>query len=404
MKFSYKALQPDGAAILGELEAPDRNAAVDNLTRRGLIPVDVSRVQSGILAALNKPVFTGDGLTPRQLAVFTSELATLVGSGLSLERSLTVLLSLSPDKKTGNLVRRLLNDVREGQSLSAAMQKEAGSFANFYVSMVNSGEVGGNLANVLDVLSAYQTRALEIRERVRSALIYPAILLAMVAVTMLLVVTVILPQFEPMFAQAEDGLPLPTRITLAVGAFVNDNSLLLLVLVAALVLSGIAVLRAESVRTKLHGFATRVPVLGTLVTKDAFSKFHRMLGTLLENGIPLTRAFRISTDGVSNRFIHSRLKSVMTGLQEGRSLSSGYAGIDVIPPLAMELTRVGESTGQLPAMLLKTAGILEGDVKVLVERLMTMLVPFLTISMGLVIAGMIASVLLGIISVNEIVF
>ena len=404
MKFSYKALQSDGAAVLGELEAPDRNAAVDNLTRQGLIPVDVSRPRSGFFAALDKPVFAGDALTPRQLTVFTSELATLVGSGLSLERSLAVLLSLSPDKKTGNLTQRMLSDVREGQSLSGAMQKETDSFTDFYVSMVNSGEVGGNLASVFDVLSAYQTRALEIRERVRSALIYPAILLAMVAATMLLVITVILPQFEPMFAQAEDGLPLPTRITLAVGAFVNDHSLLLLVLVAALVLTGIAALRTESVKTKLHDYATRIPIIGTLVGKDAFSKFHRMLGTLLENGIPLTQAFRIATEGVSNRYIRSQLQAVMTGLQEGRSLSTGYAGMDVIPPLAMELTRVGESTGQLPAMLLKTAGILENDVRVLVERLMTMLVPFLTISMGLIIAGMIASVLLGIISVNEIVF
>ncbi len=404
MRFSYKALHQDGSSTLGELEAPDRSRVVDALSKQGLIAIDVFESRAGIAAALNKPVFTRQGLNARQLADITGELATLVESGLNIEKALSVLHSLAEEKMPQQVLGRLQGELREGKSLSDAMKSDSSSFSKFYVSMINSGEVAGNLAEILDSLSTYLTRRLEIHEKIRSALIYPSILLVMVAVTMVIVLTVILPQFEPMFAQAEAALPWPTRFTLSVGQLVNEHFAGFAIALAVALTALMGVLRTDAAKKRLAAFWLRVPILGNLIRKDVFSRFHRMMGTLLRSGIPLSAAFAVSLDGVANGHIHQKLKEVLKKVREGNSLSSEYATLSDVPRLAIELTRVGEDTGRLSEMMLKTASVLERDVNNLVDRLMTMLVPALTITMGVVIAAMIASVLLGIISVNEIAF
>jgi len=403
-RFSYKAMDATGEMQAGEMEGQSRDNVLDQLSRQGLIPVDVMSVQPGLMAALNKPLFQSDRLSTHQLLNITREMATLVGAGLSLERSLMVLSSMASDKKIAATLKSLLTEVREGESLASAMGRVPGAFPKFYISMINAGEASGTLGVVLERLAGYLARVVEIQEKVRSALIYPALLMIMVVLTMVLIITVILPQFEPIFEQVDDRLPWATEMVMSFGKFVNSNGYLCLVFIMAMGGGIVALVKNQKTRNRLDKMVLKVPVLGTLVMKNEISRFHRMMATLLQNGIPLTSAFAISRDGISNRLMFTELGRILTRLKEGRDLSSEYLKLSFIPTLAKELTRVGEDTGQLDAMLMRTADILDEDVKNLVDRLMALLVPALTVGMGLLIAGMIASILLGIMSINEIAY
>ena len=403
-KFSYNALDRQGESHYGEMEAMSEQAVLDRLVKQGLMPVEVSRGGPSLLAALNKPLFEGNRLSNKKLLDFTRNLSTLVGAGLSLERSLATMNSMGSDKRLKRIVEMLLGEIREGASLATAMKARQKVFPGFYISMVSAGEASGTLDVVLARLTTYLERRVEIQEKVSSALVYPALLLMMVVVTMVLLITVVLPQFRPIFEQAGDKLPLATKVVMGFGDFMHDHGLLVLLGLVGLVVLTVALLRQEKYSIMLHRFWLKIPLLGGLLQKGEFARFHRMLGTLLQNGIPLTSAFVIARDGIANLYIFDYLGKVITRLREGGSLSTEYGKASFVPAIARELTRVGEDTGRLDEMLLKTADILEEDVKNLTDRLMALLVPLLTLGMGLIIAGMIAAVMLGILSINEIAY
>ena len=403
-RYSYKAMDATGEIQTGEMEGQDRDNILDQLTRQGLIPVDVFSTQSGLMATLNKPLFQSGSLSAKQLLNVTREMATLIGAGLSLERSLQVLSSMASDKKITAILKTLLTEVREGESLANAMGSAQDAFPKFYISMIGAGEASGTLDIVLERLAGYLKRAVDIQEKIRSALLYPALLMVMVVLTMVLIITVILPQFEPIFDQVGDRLPWATELVMSFGRFVNNNGALCLVVILAMIAGITTLFKNQKSRIYVDQVALKVPVLGSLIMKNEISRFHRMMATLLQNGIPLTSAFTISRDGISNRLIYSEMGTILTRLKEGRDLSAEYLKVSFIPTLAKELTRVGEDTGQLDVMLIRTADILDEDVKNLVDRLMALMVPLLTIGMGLLIAGMIASILLGIMSINEIAY
>jgi len=404
MQFSYRAVDQNGKNSIGEMSASNVDMVADRLKKQGLIALDISAARTGLIAVLNKPLFDGNAISSKILLGITRELATLVGAGLTLVKSLSVLCALSNDKKTKKLLARLLQDIREGESLQSALSVEKGQFPKYYISMIGAGEASGKLGNVLDKLSDYLQRSVDVREKTTSALVYPAILMVMVVVAMALIITVVLPQFEPIFAQSEGKLPLITEIVMGISRVVNQHSGLILIVIAITSLGGVAILRTERFRRKIDRKILSLFLIGEMIKKHEFGRFHRMLGTLLENGLPLVTAMTIAMDGISNHHITAGLRGIFTRLKEGASLSHEYHKVDFVPLLAVELTRVGEDTGRLSGMLIRTADIMDQEVQSLIDKFMALLVPVMTILMGFIIAGMIASVLLGIMSINEVAF
>ena len=404
MKFSYKALDAAGVPEQGDIDANDHRVVIDMLNRKGLIPIDVRPSQSGIVAALNKPVFDGNALNSRQLRDMTTKIATLLDAGLTLERSLMVLSAMPSDKKLQRVLNKLLNSIREGSSLAVSMQAQGSSFPDFYISMIKAGEAGGTLDIILGRLANYLDQAVEVSEKIRSALIYPALLMLMILITLTLLVTLILPQFETIFQQAESQLPAATYLVMKAGSFINQNGIALLAATTALTVFSLVIIKQDSVQNMLDKKMLSLPVIGKFRAQRDFALLHRMIGILLQSGIPLTSAFQISQKAVSNRYIQEKLSSIISRLREGSSLSAEYLKVSFVPPLAIELTRVGESTGQLGSMLLKTADIMDADTEQLINRMMALLVPLLTIGMGLFIAAIIGSVLIGIMSLNDLAF
>jgi general secretion pathway protein F len=404
VNYSYRAIDAEGKIQTGELIAHTRDLGIEDLKKQGLIATEISEVKGGLIAALNKPIFEKRKLSNKELLSVTRELATLISAGLTLVKSLSILSSMNHDKKVKKILQKLIINIKEGESFASALRGKNSIFPKYYISMIEAGEASGKLASILQELSDYLSRSVEVENKIKSALTYPAILMVMVIVSMVIIVTVILPQFEPIFEQAEEKLPWITNAVMKFGKVMNESSGLIAVFLLCLTFGCMVAYKNHNVRGYFHKKILMIPILGSMIIKNEFTRFHRMLGTLISNGLPLVPSFTMAHDGVSNIYIHSGLMSVLGRLKEGSNLSSEYVKMKHIPMLVIELTKVGEDTGKLDEMLLRTSDILDIEVKQLVDRFMTILVPVMTIGMGLIIAGMIAAVLRGIMSMNEIAF
>lgn len=405
--FRYKAVRQTGEVVEGELEAPDRQGAVTQLADLGYVPVRVDAAGGASLAGfLSKDLFGARSgrQSPRDIMIVTREIATLLDAGVELERALEIVLDLSERPALQSLFRGILEEVRGGASLSDALEKHADKFPPSYVSMVRAGEIGGALPAVFDRIAAYLESAHAARENLRSALIYPVLLLVMAIIAVAVMVSVVLPQFEPLFAGAGKELPLLTRIMLAASDAVEQYGLIALVLV----LVGGAVfrhrLRDPDVRYVWHRRFLSLPLAGSLLLKIDIARFARTLGTLMQNGVSTLAAFAIVRETVANAFLARGMGEAADRIQSGATISDALVDMPHFPNLAAHLIRVGEETGRLEDMLVRLATIYEDDTRRSTQRLLSILLPGLTALIGLFIAAIIASIFLAIVSVNQLAF
>lgn len=405
--FRYKAVRPSGEAVEGELEAANRQGAVSQLADMGYVPVRVDQAGGSSLAGiLSMDVFGGGSgrASPKDIMIATRELATLLDAGVELERALGIVVELTGRPAVQTLFRDILEEVRGGSALSDALEKRANRFPPSYVSMVRAGEIGGALPVVFERLATYMESAHASRENLRSALIYPILLLVMACLSVAVMVTVVLPQFEPLFASAGKELPLLTRVMLVASHGVERYGLIALVLV---LLGGALFrqrLRNPASRLVWHRRFLTVPLMGNLLLKLDIARFARTLGTLLQNGVATLAAFAIVRETVANAYLAEGLGQAAERIQSGATISEALVAVPRFPDLAAHLIRVGEETGQLEGMLIRLASIYEDDARRSVQRLLAVLLPGLTALIGLFIAAIIASIFLAIVSVNQLAF
>lgn len=402
--YRYRAITSDGEIVEGEMEASGQSAVVERLRAMGHLPVTASEVGGAARTSLfSRDLFSRRGGRPKDIALLIGELATLLRAGLPLARALAVLIEVGDNPRIVKLVSDLLARVRDGASLADAMSAAGDTFPRMYVSMVRAGEAGGTLDQILERLGAYMERAEALKENVRSALIYPAILLMLAGATVILLVTFVVPEFQPLFQDAGRDLPLATRIVVAAGELLRDYwwALLLVVLVVWL---GCRVDYAGSAgRARWHRLFLRLPLYGDLVTKIEVARFSRTLGALLGSGVALLNALAIVRDTLENVVLADAVSEVAERARQGQGLSGPLAATGLFPRMAVQLLRVGEETGELEAMLEKVAGIYDQEVHRTIERLLRLLVPLLTIGLGLLIAAIVGSILAAILSINQLV-
>jgi len=404
--FRYKALSASGETITGELEARDRAAAVATLQSLGHLPIQAEETAPASSSASGPliPLIARRRVRRQDLVVLTRDLATMLGSGLSLDRTLEILIDVSERPPARDLVARIWARIRDGASLSDAMAAQGETFPRFYVSMVRAGEAGGALEVVLARLADYLENAEAVRQRVNAALRYPLILLAMTGLSMVVLLTFVLPEFEPLFEDAGEALPLLTRVVMALGeAFRSYGAFGL----AALLL-GLLVLRTRlkqpAFRRRWDGWLLALPLFGPLLTKIEAARMARTLGSLLGNGVPLLQALDLTRETVGNRIVGDALEQVAAAAKEGQGLAGPLAQTHRFPPLAAQLIRVGEETGRLDEMLLRAADIYDGEVERTIQKLLALLVPVVTLGLGAIIALIIGSVVVAIFSVNQLAF
>ena len=396
--FRYKALTASGAVVTGTLEAPSQAAAVQQIRNLGHYPISAADAQSK--SWLGRELRLRRGPRPRDLAIATQELATLLHAGLDLDRALSILVGLGEIESLRQPLVAVLARVRGGASFADALATEP-AFPKLYISMVRAGEMGGNLEATLRRLAEYLTRAYAVREAVASALVYPIILLATAGLSIIVILVFVLPNFKPLFEEAGKELPFATQVVMGVGDFLANWWWLLLFLIVAAVIGFRRWLQDGENRKRWDGFKLRMPLLGTLWIKIEVEKFARTLGTLLGNGVALPTALAMSADTLGNTVVAGAVRQTAASLREGEGLAARLARTKVFPPVALDFVRVGEETGKLDEMLLQQADLYERSVKHTVDRLLSLLVPVLTILLGMVVAGLIASILVAILSIND---
>lgn len=396
-RYFYRALDVHGRPFSGDLEASSEVAVVKYLQALGQFPLST---------ALSRPArdwlrtFLPVSRRQRELALATVELATLLRAGLELDRALAILQGLDEIKPIRGLISNWLDRVRGGASFSAALQTES-SIPRIYVSLVRAGEHSGQLASAVHGVAEYMSSSQDLSDRIKSALMYPAILVVTAGLSITAILVFVLPQFEPLFSDAGKSLPLATQAVMRLGHFVQSFGWLIILLIACLVFGCRTLLRHGNIRLKYDSLCLRTPVFGPFLRKVECERFFRALGTLTLNGSPIPDAVLVANDAVSNRAMNRSIAEIGRSLREGDSLAERLAKSGRFPQMAVDFVRIGEESGNLGDMLVRQSELYRKQVKRGLEQMLELLVPALTITLGLVIAGLIGSILLAILSVND---
>ncbi|MGC2459130.1 MAG: type II secretion system F family protein [Gallionellaceae bacterium] len=400
--YHYKAVGADGVALEGDMEARSQAAVVERLQATGYIPIRVEEAQPAKSAASTSFGWArSNRVSQAEIGVFTREIATLLHAGLPLDRALEILVALSENDKVRRLLIQVRDDVRGGASLSAAMDAQKGVFSRFYLNMVRAGEAGGALGPVLMRITEFMERSKMLKETVMSALIYPAILIVVAVTSVMMLLIFVVPQFSLMFQQSGKALPLPTQIVIGAGDFLRHDWWMLLLGGLAISLLMRQQLQNAASRYRWDGWFLRMPLVGDLVAKVEVARFSRSLGTLLGNGVTLLNALFIVKETLNNRVMAEGLDQVATQLKQGLGLGNPMMETGLFPKLAVHMVMVGEETGQLEEMLLRVANVYDNEVQSAVKRMLGLMEPVLILGLGLLIGGIIMSILLAILGIND---
>lgn len=417
-RFRYRAVSSDGAMTEDVAEAPSRDAVITLLREAGHFPVRISPIESDADPAAGDapaadakrqpmdPAATGRRgyrLSGERLAVMTRELQTLLAAGLTLERALGVLAETRAAGPVGALMAELRAKVRAGEPLSRAMAGHPQTFSPFYRAMTHAGEAGSSLAEALGRLAGYLERTEALLRTLRSSLIYPTILLLTAFVSVLAIMTFVVPQFELLFHQSGGSLPWLTRAVLGVSAFLRDFGWLLGL--AAVAIGFVVHLhwRQPQARRRRDRALLGLPGVGPLIAEVEIERFARALAALLGNGIHLPVALAVAEGTIGNQALAAAVTGAANDVRQGRRLADALAET-AFPPLAVQLIRVGEEAGTLDSLLLTLADLYAAETEAAFKRLVAIVEPLLIVGIGLFVALVVVSFLMAVVGVNELAF
>lgn len=391
--FRYKALSAAGEVLDGRMEAGSAEEVAARLQDQGHLPIEARRADEGGGEGLGR-LFRRQSFGHAQILQFTQQLATLLGAGQPLDRALGLLLELPEAAAGRRLVERVREAVRGGAPLSTALDQQHGVFPRLYVNLVRAGEAGGNLQETLARLADYLERNAKLRARVGNALIYPAILIVMVFVSVAFLLAVVVPQFQVLFESLDAELPWYSALVMESSLFVRRWWWLLGLLLAGGITWLAWWLGQPGPRRALDERVLRLKLVGDLVAKLDTARLARTLGTLVRNGVPLLSALNLARPVLGNRVLAEAVEAAAEEVKTGSGLGHALARRKCFPRLAVQMVQVGEESGELDTMLLKVADTFEQETGNALERLLAALVPAITLVMVLLVAVVIVSVLL----------
>src|SRR5271165_762116 len=405
--FSYRAVNAAGDVAAGELDAANESEIVDRLRDQGLMPMQVVAAAGDRASAAQKRArsswFAARRVTRDNVLSITRELSTLLRAGLPLDRALEILIGLATAPPVAVLLQGVRDSVRGGKSLSQALDMHRDLFSRFYINVVRAGEAGGALGTVLSRLAETMERNKELRENVKSALIYPTILVCVAVASVMVLLVFVVPQFEQTFAQAGKALPLPTQVVIVVGTGLRRYWWLLVLGVAAVVWLFRRRLARPEVRLRWDGRLLRAPLLGDLLAKVEVARLARTLATLLANGVTLLAGLSIVKETMNNSVLANALDGVVTRLREGKGFGRPLVETGLYPRLATQMILVGEESGRLEEMLQRVADVYDREVAAAVKRFLAVLEPMLILSLAVLIGGIVLSILIGVMAMSELV-
>ena len=413
-QFSYKAKRRSGEVITGVLEVADRSAALVQIERLGMFPLNLEAAKGGTVTAGDKSARDRRDFTemlppslrqwaqrkrkPRlqELATYTDQLANLLAAGMPLTVALNSMMHLESKGIPKDVSRDLRQEVMEGSSLSDAMAKQPVIFSDLYVNMVKAGEQSGALVEVLRRMGSHFQQFAEVQSKMTSAMIYP-IMVCLVGVGLVMFfIYFMLPKFVEMFNGFNVELPLPTRILIGVG-YVFTNPWYLVPVVLFLIAAFIVFMRYKVTsdgRRRVDGWKLGFPVIGKVVKLNLFGQFSRTLSTLLENGVPVLTALKITEQVMPNVLLREAIAKTRDAVTDGKTLAQPLAASKVFPQLMVDLVKIGEDTGNVPGALKNVADTYESELNIALRVLMNLIEPVLIIGMALGVGFLLLSVML----------
>ncbi len=408
-RFNYSAIDANGEPRSGSYEAPSKEAVIKALQGMGLYPTEVfqegEKRGGGVLAELFPTLFSREKRISRKgLMLFTRQLASLLRAGLPLDRALFILGDAAEDESMGTLAQGILKDVEEGSSLSEALMRRQDTFNRMYVNLIKAGEMGGALDKVLESLANYLEESVQLRSQLVSAAIYPALLLMLGLVSSYLLLTIVIPRFSLIFKDLGQEIPASTRLLLGLSAFFHKTWWLFILVPILLFVAWKMAMRRKEMRIRWENLLLSFPVLGNILKKLEIATITRALSILLEGGLDLSAAFRIVSEISGFITVNQILSSLLEDIEKGQSLSQRMKANPFFPSFTVHIVEVGEETGDLGEAMVTIATTYEKELQEFMKRLLSFLEPALIIFMGLLIGGMIVSMLMAIFSINDIGF
>jgi type IV pilus assembly protein PilC len=389
--YKWEGKTAKGAIKKGEMEAPNEAAIRIHLRQQNVIPTKI--VSKGTEIKISLPFFKKK-VNQRSIAVFTRQLATMIDAGLPLVQSLEILSLQQESKVFKNIIREIREDVEGGSTFAGALKKHPATFNELYTNLVVAGEEGGILDSILTRLSNYIEKAEALKKKVKSALFYPATIVGVAVIVVMILMIFVIPVFETMFKSAGQNLPLPTLIVLTLSKLIKKY---VIVIIPALILLFYLLKKyhqTESGKAVIDSLLLKLPVFGMLLKKIAVARFSRTLATLISSGVPILDGLNIVSRTSGNRTIEIAILNARSSIREGETIAEPLSRGGIFPPMVIQMISVGESTGALDSMLSKIADFYEDEVDIAVANLTSLLEPFLMIFLGIVIGGVVISMYL----------
>jgi len=387
--FVYTGRTRGGQTITGEMEAPTRDAVVAKLRTQQVIATNVR----GKPRDITIPGF-GGGVDEKEIVVFTRQFATMIDAGLPLVQCLEILGSQQDNKVFKKALTEIRQSVEGGLTFAAALKQHPKIFSSLYANMVEAGEAGGILDTILNRLAQYMEKAMSLKKKVKSAMIYPSTILSVAVVVVIFLLVFVIPTFKAMFEGFGAALPLPTQIVLELSNIVRAYFLIGLGAIAAMIVGTRMWYKTPSGKLAIDTFLLKTPVFGMLIRKVAVAKFTRTLGTLISSGVAILDGLDITARTAGNKVVEGAVLRTRASIAEGKTIADPLKASGVFPPMVVQMIAVGEQTGALDAMLSKIADFYDEEVDTAVGNLTALLEPMLMVFLGVVIGGVVIAMYL----------
>jgi len=396
MQFAYKAKETGGKTVEGVVEASDQRSAMARLREQKLSVLDLK-------AAPAKKKFFKVKIDNKDVVIFSRQLSTLVSAGVPIVQGLNILEAQAENPAFKAVVSGLRSDIEAGLSIADAMKKHPGAFTELYVSMIRAGEVGGILDTILERLSSYLESAEVLRAKVKSALMYPAVVFSAAGLITIFLIMFVIPIFKDIFAGFGAELPFLTQLLITISDFMRTKILYILPPLGLAVWGLKKWLKTDKGQEKLDDVSLKLPIFGILLKKVAIAKFTRTLGTLIKSGVPILQGLETVAKTSGNKIIERAILSSRDSIKEGGRISDPLKRANIFPPMVIQMISVGEETGGLDTMLNKIADFYDQEVDTAVKGLTSMIEPLIIIILGVVVGTIVIAMFMPMFSMGEMV-
>ena len=394
-EFLYKAQNTQGNVFQGSLEAKDKAEAESMLLRRRLVITSLKKKPTEIKIKI------GSGIKHADIARFTRMFSSMSSAGLPMLQCLNILEEQCENPELKNVIHKVTQSINGGSSLADALAQHPKVFGSLYTNMVAAGEAGGILDGILARLAETLENQERLKRKVKKALTYPVMLIIVGVLVVIALMTFVVPTFAEQFAALDAELPAPTLVVMGISDFIRDNVAFMVIGLVVAIVGFKMAMKVPSIKFAWDGFMLKVPKLGDLQIKSTTASFARTLGTLLNAGVSIMDSLKVVAPTVSNKVVEKSINRISIGIAGGKSIAEPMTDVGIFPPMVIQMTGVGEKTGNLGGMLLKLADFYDEEVDAAVDSVVGMMEPMIIVFLGGAVGGLLIAMYMPMFSMGD---